>query len=127
MAISPNLSSIRALAMTSEYPQLVAMLPEFELKDVPIDKLTKMETYPPTWVVQVNLSPVGNLFDTLMDRNFAIMTRIDSYEPYTLNVRTKYTYCWAKYGYATGKFKYFDSMEDAVINMKTKYRMGVKT
>lgn len=127
MATSPNLSSIRALAMASEIPQLVSMLSEFEVKDVPIDRLYKMETYPPTWVVHVNLSPVGNLFDTLMDKNFAIMTRIDSYEPYTLNVRTKYTYCWAKYGYATGKFKYFDSMEDAVINMKTKYRMGVKT
>jgi hypothetical protein len=127
MAISPNLSSIRALAMASEIPQLVSMLPEFELKDVPIDKLYKMETYPPTWVVHVNTIPNGNLFDSINDRNFAIMTRIDSYEPYTLNVRTKYTYCWARYGYATGKSKYFDSMEDAVINMKTKYRMGVKT
>lgn len=127
MAISPNLSSIRALAMASEIPQLVSMLSEFKVSEMHKDKIALM-VISPTWAVYVNTIPNGNnLFDHVTDRNIAIMTRIDSYEPYTLNVRTKYTYCWAKYGYATGKFKYFDSMEDAVINMKTKYRMGVKT
>jgi hypothetical protein len=126
MDISPNLSSIRALAMASEIPQLVSMLPEFKVLEMHKDKIALM-VISPTWTVYVSTPPVGNLFDNVDDRNIAIMTRIDEYEHYTLNVRTKYGYCWAKYGYAASKFKYFDSMEDAVINMKTKYRMGVKT
>jgi hypothetical protein len=127
MATTPNTSSIQVISMAIEIPHVASLLPEFEVGGLSKDRLHKMEAYSPTWAVHIRTKPLGNLLDTTSDRSIAMLVRMDTYAPNTLDVVTKYAYCWAKYEYGTSSFKYFNTLEDAIFNMKTKYRMGVKT
>lgn len=128
MAKHPHTSSIQALTLGIELPKVVMLLGDgYQVDKMSKQMQDKLTTNPITWGLRIDEEsdvPM-NLFKASMDFSVALLTRVDMYAPDTLDTRTMYAYCPARYGYQTGKWHWFKELEEAVTMLKTKHRMGL--
>lgn len=128
MATHPSTASIKALTLGIELPKVVMLLGDgYQVDHMAKNMQDKLTTNPITWGLRIDEEsdlPM-NLFKASMDFSVALLTRVDMYMPNTLDTKTMYAYCSSRYGYQTGKWVWFEELEEAVLMLKTKHRMGL--
>jgi hypothetical protein len=97
----------------------------FDVREARKEVKDNMTTISPDWVVSIITKSKLDDGRTYIDRNIALVSRVSFYTPNTWEKKVEYFAVPSRYEHATGKWKRYEDLREAITHITTKIRMGL--
>lgn len=97
----------------------------FDIREARKETKASMTTVTPDWVLSIISR--GKLANgrTYIDSNIALVSRVSFYTPDTWEKKVEYFAVPSRYEHATGKWKRYEDLREAIIHITVKQRIGL--